>query len=190
MPSISAFARNVASRSLSSMIVIRVLPLAWACSLARCDTSLVRLAFEKSYSLRIENGLLSRGLACRDEADSLVPAQGVDDRQEPRPGAHADRIQRASPSASPSSRARACGSRRSVTVSSKLTPCFLRFAAALAASHSIDICIKYVYGGARWQGPGNSDETARLGRQAGAVSRWCRRHRLSRNSLFRGISTQ
>jgi hypothetical protein len=53
--------------------------------------------------------------------------------------------QRASPTEVSSSWARDNGSSRDVAASSKLTPCFLRLAAAFAASYSISICILYAY---------------------------------------------
>src|ERR1041384_6106989 len=67
MTSDSALGRKAMSRSLSSMMVMRVLPFAAACKRARCGTFLARFAFEKSYCLRIDGRLLTRGSACGDE---------------------------------------------------------------------------------------------------------------------------
>src|SRR5580704_15854042 len=81
------------------------------------------------------------------------------------------RSQRASPSESTSSCASACGSSNDVAASSKRTLCFLKFATALSASHSISICIEYAYLGRQLQveerdaeaGYGPNDEVERRG---------------------------
>src|SRR5882757_10949702 len=80
------------------------------------------------------------------------------------------RTQRASPSDSTSSCASACGSSSAVAASSKRTPCFLKFATALSASHSISICIEYAYTCRQLQGGrlgkagyGPNDEVERRG---------------------------
>src|SRR5262245_36686597 len=71
------------------MMVMRVLPFAWACRRARCGTSFARLALEKSYSLRITQSLIVSGLACGDEANTVRVTQCIDDSQQADAGAHA-----------------------------------------------------------------------------------------------------